>query len=63
MIASARFLNRLWRDEGGASAVEYALILAIVGAALGAAALVMNNAIVGQMNQTSTCIDTNGFTC
>ena len=38
MIASARFLNRLWRDEGGASAVEYALILAIVGAALGAAA-------------------------
>ncbi len=38
MIASARFLNRLWRDEGGASAVEYALFLAIVGAALGAAA-------------------------
>ncbi len=63
MIASARFLNRLWRDEGGASAVEYALIPAIVGAALGAAALVMNTAIVGQMNQTSTCIDTNGLTC
>ncbi len=63
MIASVRFLNWLWRDECGASAVEYALILAIVGSALGAAALVMNNAIVGQMNQTSTCIDTNGLTC
>jgi pilus assembly protein Flp/PilA len=35
------FLNNFVRDESGASAAEYALILAIVGVAIGAAALTL----------------------
>ncbi len=33
MKSTARFMKNLWCDEGGASAVEYALILALLGAA------------------------------
>lgn len=40
------FLN----DEAGASAAEYALILAIVGTAIAAASLTLGNAIAGSMN-------------
>ena len=35
------FLKSFLRDEGGASAAEYALILAIIGVAIGAAALTL----------------------
>ena len=35
------FLKTLVRDESGASAAEYALIIAIVGVGLGAAALAL----------------------
>ena len=35
------FLHTFLRDESGASAAEYALILAIVGVAIGAAALTL----------------------
>lgn len=35
------FLKNFVRDESGASAAEYALILAIVGVAIGAAALTL----------------------
>lgn len=36
-----KFFNDFLRDESGASAAEYALILAIVGVAIGAAALTL----------------------
>jgi pilus assembly protein Flp/PilA len=35
------FIKNFMRDESGASAAEYALILAIVGVAIGAAALTL----------------------
>ena len=54
---------RLWHDESGASAAEYAMILAIVGAGVAGAALVLGTAIADQMNQSATCISTNGLTC
>jgi pilus assembly protein Flp/PilA len=38
------------RDESGASAAEYALILAIVGSALAVAALFLGNTISNSMN-------------
>ena len=41
------------KDESGASAAEYALILAIVGAAIAAAALGLGNAIANAMNQAA----------
>ena len=41
---------RMLKDESGASAAEYALILAIVGSALALAALFLGNTISGSMN-------------
>ncbi len=33
MKSTVRFMKNLWCDEGGATAAEYALILALFGAA------------------------------
>lgn len=46
----------LWHDDSGASAAEYALILAIIGAGIAAASLALGNAISGGMNTAGTCI-------
>jgi pilus assembly protein Flp/PilA len=43
------FINML-RDDSGASAAEYALILAIVGSALAVAAIGLGNTISQSMN-------------
>ena len=49
------FINML-RDDRGASAAEYALILAIIGAVIAIAALALSNAIGTAMTNTATCI-------
>jgi pilus assembly protein Flp/PilA len=49
------FINML-RDEAGASAAEYALILAIVGSALAIAAIGLGNQISSTMNNAATKI-------
>ena len=51
------FINML-RDEAGASAAEYALILAIIGGAIALAALALGNAVSGAMNHATSCINT-----
>jgi pilus assembly protein Flp/PilA len=56
-------LKRLWIDESGASAAEYALILAIVGTALAAAAVFLGGVIATEINSTGTCIQSEGATC
>ncbi len=58
-----KFMEDMWRDEGGASAAEYAMILAIVGSAVAGAALILGTAIADQMNQSALCINSNGLTC
>lgn len=50
-------------DENGASAAEYALILAIVGAGIAAAALTLGTTISTSLNTAGTCISTKGKTC
>jgi pilus assembly protein Flp/PilA len=45
------------RDDRGASAAEYALILAIIGAVIALAALGLCKAIGNAMNNTATCIN------
>jgi pilus assembly protein Flp/PilA len=52
----------LW-CESGASASEYAMILAVVGSALAAASLFLGNAVAVAINDAATCLDTNGATC
>ena len=58
-----KFMTDMWRDEDGASAAEYALILAIVGAGIAGAAIVLGGAIATAINNAAQCISTNGVTC
>ena len=51
------------KDESGASAAEYALILAIVGSAIALAAITLGSTIANAMNSASTCISSKGATC
>ncbi len=60
MRNTAGFLNRFWRDRSGVVA-EYAVILAVVGSGLVVAFLVLSGALVGGVNDATSCI--NGTTC
>lgn len=50
------FLNMM-KDQSGAAAAEYALILAIVGGAIALAALALGNAVSNSMNRAKNCIN------
>jgi pilus assembly protein Flp/PilA len=50
------FVNML-RDESGAAAAEYALILAIVGGAIAFAAVQLGNAVSNSMTNATNCIN------
>jgi pilus assembly protein Flp/PilA len=50
------------KEENGASAAEYALILAIVGAAIAAAAIFLGNQIADAVNSAGSCISSHGAT-
>jgi pilus assembly protein Flp/PilA len=45
------------KDDSGASAAEYALILAIVGGAIALAAVALGGSISGAMNKAGNCIN------
>ncbi len=47
-------------NESGASAAEYALILAIVGAAIAAAAIFLGQTIASAVNSAASCISSQG---
>lgn len=51
------FMNMI-RDESGASAAEYALILAIVGTAIALAAIFLGSTIANSINKAGNCIAT-----
>jgi pilus assembly protein Flp/PilA len=51
------FLKSFVRDESGASAAEYALILVIVGIGIVTAALYLAGAISGAMSDAGKCIN------
>ena len=57
-----KLINML-RNTRGASAAEYALILAIIGAAIAVAAIGLSGAIGNAMNEATTCISSDGKTC
>jgi pilus assembly protein Flp/PilA len=50
------FINML-RDDSGASAAEYALILAIIGAGIALAAFGLGQAISNSMSESASCIN------
>ena len=49
-------IKNLCMDESGASAAEYALILAIVGSAIALAAIGLGSAISTRMGKATNCI-------
>ena len=58
-----RRIRKLLVCEGGATAAEYVLILAIVGIGIAAAATVLGGAIATEVVDTSTCISAGGGAC
>ena len=51
---------RMMKDESGASAAEYALILAIVGTGIALAAIYLGGTIGNAVNRAGNCITTPG---
>jgi len=49
-------IKNLLLDDSGASAAEYALILAIVGTGIAVAAYTLGSSISNAMNKASNCI-------
>jgi pilus assembly protein Flp/PilA len=47
---------RMLKDEAGASAAEYALILAIIGSVIAIAALGLATAVGGAMDDAASCV-------
>jgi pilus assembly protein Flp/PilA len=47
---------KMIKDESGASAAEYALILAIVGTGIALAAVGLGTAVSSAMNKATNCI-------
>ena len=52
-----RTFARLLRDQSGATAAEYALILAIIGASVTGAAFLLGSTISAAMNSTGSRIN------
>ena len=48
---------KLLKDDSGASAAEYALILAIVGTGIALAALFLGSAIGNSINKAGKCVN------
>lgn len=57
------FVTSFLRDDSGASAAEYALILAIVGTGIAAAAFALGGSISGAMTKAKACIDSTNGSC
>ena len=57
------FVKSFVSDESGASAAEYALILAIVGTGIAVAAVTLGTTISGAMNRAGNCITNASGAC
>lgn len=51
------FIKSFVNDESGASAAEYALILAIVGSAIAVSALFLGRTVSDAISDAGNCID------
>ena len=60
MPKSPRFLSAFWRQEGGAIAAEYALILGIIVVGLAIAVGVLDASLFDAMDNASECVGDGG---
>lgn len=56
-----RTIIKMLGDDSGASAAEYALILAIVGSAIALAAIGLGGAVSNSMNRAKNCIQSSSL--
>jgi len=57
MMKYGKFVARFWREESGAAAAEYALLLAIIAAGLAVAAGTLGTAISNAIDDAATCVN------
>lgn len=57
------FLTRLWRQRQGISSVEYALLLALIGAGITVAANSLSTAVSNEMTSAANCISGTDSDC
>ena len=55
--------SRLVQDKCGASAAEYAMILAVIGGAIAAAAFFLGTEVAIAINDAGSCISSEGSDC
>ena len=53
-----RKIAQFWSDEDGISSVEYALLLAFIGAGVAGAAFALGGAVTDEMEEAETAITT-----
>lgn len=53
-------IKRLVKDDSGISAVEYALLLALIGAAIATAAYTLGTTVTGKIEAATTALNTSG---
>ena len=58
-----KLITSFLADDSGASAAEYALILAIVGTGIAGAAFARGGAMSNSMNKAVNCINSTTGTC
>ena len=58
-----KLITSFLADDSGASAAEYALILAIVGTGIAGAAFALGGAISNSMNKAKNCINSTTGSC
>jgi len=63
MTTVRKFVAEMLRDEGGASAAEYALILAIVTTGIAGSAVALGNAVDNAIIAASNCVSSAGSDC
>ena len=50
-------IHSFYRDEGGVSSVEYALMLALVAGGITIAAFALGTSVAGEFNEATDCIE------
>jgi pilus assembly protein Flp/PilA len=50
-------IRELWNDESGATAAEYAILLAVIGVGIAGAATVLGTAIKNKLNAAAKVVD------
>ncbi len=58
-----QFSQRLSNDESGIAAVEYVVMLALVGSTIIVGATLLGNVVGADLTKTATCIQSEGTTC